>query len=882
MNKNSDPVLYKSFLTAQECHSRGDLAGAEAIYSRLLTIDPADDEVLFLFGYLQAGKGAIDLGLQCLQMARQLKPSNPRIPYTMGVVLQQAGRLGEAVTAYRAALGIDPNYREALENLCTACYDREDFVSALDAAQRALAIDPASVLAIRGVANSLTALGRRAEALTVLNEGIHRHPAHPELRIHHAWELLANGDLVNGWRALEWRDSRLGVFDAPPRSVPFPRWNGEPLAGKTVLVYGEQGVGDEIMYAPYVLGIIAAGGSCILECEPRLEHLFARAFPQCTLLRREESGQIPWHASLPQIDFCISVLSLPLYFDHPLERGAYLSADSARVAYWRQRLQAAGPGLKIGISWRGGASAKVRKIRSIPPGVFGGLIDSSATFVSLQYGATPEEIAAVSPQLQCFAEIDPLRDLDEFAALVAALDVVVSIDNSTVHLAGALGVKTLLLLPVYAEWRWGPAASGESPWYQSVELVRQREATDSGWQEALISVKKRLDGLQPVQAGKNSTGDDSAAIIYPAKQGRSALLVADTHYWYHWGCTCSSLGMHEGLRQRFDTIRVLPLSRLLAGCPQPTAVDNLDADDFFRHFEERCPDIATQIQAADCVIINGEDSVFRTQPLKLFLFYLAYVAVRRYGKRVALINHSTEPSEVCLTGMASADAYRARVYGVLEVVASDAGSLDYLRQFNPEVQLGFDCLPRFLMVHSSGQQSDKNQRKLVLGGSPSWTAEMVACFVRLAAWMHGKGYAVEILSGAKALLAAEEIAFVEVMAAALRQARIEYAMHFPLSEAEWLEAIGSADLLASGHFHYCIAAAFKQVPFLATGNLGGKTSRLLGDLGLDPDVVALAAKDYGKVVERARKLLQEGTPSLASQERLDELLIRTEQNFVRL
>lgn len=120
MIKNSDPVLYKSFLTAQECHQAGDLTSAEAIYSRLLALDPADDELLFLFGNLQVSKGAIDVGLECLRLAQHLKPSNPRIAYAIGQVLQEVGRWHEAVEAYRTALALNPDSREARDTLCSA------------------------------------------------------------------------------------------------------------------------------------------------------------------------------------------------------------------------------------------------------------------------------------------------------------------------------------------------------------------------------------------------------------------------------------------------------------------------------------------------------------------------------------------------------------------------------------------------------------------------------------------------------------------------------------------------------------------------------------------------------------------------------------------
>lgn len=888
MLKDSDPGLQRSFLTARERHQRGDLASAEAIYSRLLALDPADSEVLFLFGHLQVTKGALDAGLECLQLAHQLDATNSQIPYTIGVILQEASRLAESIAAYQSALALSPNMLTAWENLCTAYYDQQEFAHGLAAAERARHLKPESPLAIRGAANCLAAMGRRAEALDILETGIHYHPAHGELRIHHAWELMANGLFAQGWRALEWRHSRQGVTDAPARSVPWPRWNGESLPGKTILVYGEQGIGDEIMFAPWVQFITQAGGRCLLECEPRLEQLFARAFPQCLILQREGHAQIPWHADLPTIDYCISAFSLPIYFQQPPPRSAYLAALPQRVAHWRERLTTLGPGRKVGISWRGGLSARVRAIRSIAPDVFGELVDPKDVYISLQYGATADEVAKVSPAVHHFSVPDPLQDLDEFAALVSALDVVVSVDNSTIHLAGALGIKTLMLLPVYSEWRWGNALAGVSPWYQSVDMIRQSVASEAGWGELVKRARNWIENLEAA-TGKHlaevsillASGQGAQAdIVLPVGTGRAALLVGDTHYWYHWGCACTSLGLHEGLRTCFETIRVLPLLRLHADGPVPDGMESLDSDEFFERFEKSYADIVAEIKATDCVIVNGEGSIHGTGPLPLRLLYLAYVAKTRYGKRVAVVNHSCYPGEAWLAdGQTPATAYYAKVYSALDqAVVREEISFTNLVALGCEPSLGCDCLPGFLSQHG-GPAALKRSRKVVFGGSVSWSAEMVICFVELARWAVKRGYALEILSGSKANLAGDEVGFVEALVLALERAGLAHNLLFPLSEKEWLSAIGSAALVVSGRFHYSIAAAFQGVPFLVAESNTAKITGLLAALALAPDLVALPRSAYPTATQKARKLLRDAKNGRVSPERLELLRNRTLLNF---
>ena len=884
MLRNSDPALQNAFLAARRCHQHGDLKGAEAIYSRLLALDPADGEVLFLFGYLKANNGEIDLGLECMQLAHQLKADDPQIPFAMGVVLQENGRLAEAVAAYQSAVTIDQRYLAAWENLCAACYDQEAFSSGLVAAEKALGLNSQSPLAIRGAANCLTALGRRSEALVVLDKGVQFHPANPDLRIHRSWELMANGRFDEAWPELEWRYARRGRADAPPRLVPYPRWNGENIAGKTVLVYGEQGIGDEIMYAPYVLGLVRAGAQCVIECDQRLEGAFATAFPECLILRRVSRDQIPWRASLPKIDYCIPALSLPLYFTHPLARGAFLKANAERTEYWKHRLSQIGDGPKIGVSWRGGADAMARRIRSIPERVFGELIDDQAVFVSLQYGATSTEIEGVAPELQFFPEVNPLIDLDEFLALMSALDAVVSIDNSTVHFAGALGVKTLLLLPVYSEWRWGNQASGTSLWYSSVELIRQKTASEQGWRDLLNEARRWLFSercFEPGALGYGSAEQSRQAKLIPETvgKGRSALLLGDTNYWYHWGCSCTSLGLHEGLRSRFEKIAVLPLFRLVSGCPVPSALECLESEEFFRQFSESCPDILSAMTTVDCVVINGEGSIHGSGALPLILLYIAYVAKKRLNKRVAIVNHSCYPGAVSIqSGFKEINEYYARVYAALDVaVVRESNCLESVTGFSENVFLGFDCLPLFLEKHKPAGLV--RQRKLVLGGSVSWSPAMVDCFSELAKWAADEGYAVEILSGAKAFLASDEIGFVEQMVRALEGKQIAHTLSFPLSEMDWLNRIGTAALVVSGRFHYSVAAAFQQVPFLVAESNTQKIAGLIFELQLDSELVGLGSKQYGKIVDKARRVLLNERYGTAAPERLSELCLRARQNF---
>lgn len=871
--KDSNPVLRESFRTARACHQAGDLDGAEALYRRLLGMDPGDDQVLFLFGALRADRGDLATGLECLGLARGLNPGNPVIPYTQGVLLQQAGRLEEAQDAYRSCLAAQPDHQAALENLAAACYELDAFQEGLTLARRARRQVPDSRLALRAEANCLTGLGRRSEALAVLEQALRLHPATPSLRIHRAWELMANGRFDEGLREHEWRNLGALAEENNAREVPYPRWAGEPVAGRTLLVYGEAGVGDEVMFAPYVQGLLDAGAHCILECDPRLVALFARALPGCRILPRQSRNAIPWEQRLAEVDWAISSASLPAHVSPPGRQQAFLQPDPALAAAWRERLEALGPGLRVGVSWRGGAHPKAQALRSIPPALFGSLVSKGARFVSLQYGAGADECARVSPALHALDGLDPLTDLDGFAALVSQLDLVISVDNSTVHFAAALGVPTWVLLPRYAEWRWGRHEADAARWYRGLRFFQQGKPGEAGWRKVIARVRKALAEFVPAPRDELPMAP-AAPILPPADPSpapRRALLLGDTQNWYHWGCSCTSLGLHQQLREAFGRIDTLPLSRVLREVPVPVGLADLDDPDFLEGLRRRCPEVVAALEAADTVVVNGEGSIHGTGPAALVLLYLAHAARLHLGRRVHIVNHSCFPGDGRLAdGTPAADFY-ARVYRAVDrVVVRERHSREQLRALGVEAELGFDCLPLFLDGRPSPAPVDTG-RRIVFGGSVSWTPELVEAFAGLAQKLAAEGHAIEILSGAKAYLADDEVGFVEAFGRRLRQLQVPFHLQFALSEAQWLRAIAGAALVVSGRFHYSVAAAFQGVPFLVAESNTAKVAGLLEALELDPERVSLAGQGMAELPARAAALLADPALARAAVARLAEL-----------
>jgi tetratricopeptide (TPR) repeat protein len=374
---------------------------------------------------------------------------------------------------------------------------------ALAAIERALALglEDVETLAAYGVA--LHEVGRLEDALEAYEAARSLDPEHVGARFHRAITLLTLGRFAEGWPDYE---LRLLSEDRPRRAFPFPRWSGESLAGKTILVYGEQGLGDEILFASCFRELIAAASRCVIDCSPQLEAIFRRSFPAATVRGGRQDEPIDWALSLG-VDVQIPAGSLPLHLRaagaaFPAHEG-YLRADPARVAHWRERLQALRPGRVIGISWRGGTPRTRTERRSLSLADLAPLLrDPGSRFVSLQYGpdaATEVERFASQTAIRVHHWPEAIDDYGETAALATALDGIVSVCTAIVHLGGALGRPVWVAAPRVPEWRYG-VSGDHMPWYPSVRLIRRRDA--QSWSPVVDAIRGELRAFHPESAGR--------------------------------------------------------------------------------------------------------------------------------------------------------------------------------------------------------------------------------------------------------------------------------------------------------------------------------------------------------------------------------------------
>jgi tetratricopeptide (TPR) repeat protein len=435
-------------------HQQGRLAEAEQIYLQVLAIEPGHPDGLHLLGMVAFQTGRDEAAAELIRQAIAIKADAPSYHSNLGNVLQSQGKLAEGGACYQRALLLKPDLAEVHLNLGNIFKALGDADSSLACYERALSLSPE--------------LAEAAAAKAMI--------------------LLLKGEFAAGWRAFE---RRWGTkeFETPMRAYPLPLWTGERVVTGRLLIWGEQGIGDEVMFAGLIPDLVRAGHRCVLDCDARLQPLFARSFPAVEVV----SGVA--QEILPEQDLAAHLPSgsLPGLFRNSVEdfqatTSPYLRADPAARNRFRNRYD---DGRKLaGLAWQTKSNATGRS-RSVDLSMLAPLFAlPGVRWVSLQYGRHDElqkQAEAVKAPILIDRELDQLSDIDAFAAQIAAMDLVVCIDNSTAHLAGALGVPTWVLLPFAADWRW-LRARGDSLWYPTVRLFRQVERDE--WR----SVVRRIAG----------------------------------------------------------------------------------------------------------------------------------------------------------------------------------------------------------------------------------------------------------------------------------------------------------------------------------------------------------------------------------------------------
>jgi len=465
------------------------LERAAELLRRLLKLEPGDADARLRLGRVLGDAGRFGEALVELFVVRRQQPGWEEAHLAVADIYLQLGRPEKAIVANARALELGPTNFGARLNHALLTGEVGDAQGALAQLEALLAEAPGHAQVLGAMGLQLCTLDRFDEGIACFRRALERDPEDAGAHNNLSFALLALGDFANGWKH---QGKKWGLRDNARFKQDFdcPLWRGEPLAGKSIHVWSEQGLGDQVMFAGIFPELLASGARCTFECHPRLERLFARSFPGAAVIPKR-----PRKAPPARPDYHVPMSGLGEFLRRELAafpaHSGYLAADTARRAHWRTRLAALGPGLRVGISWRGGTERTDRRQRSIPLERWRPVFGVPGTrFVSLQYGDCREEVAVIAAEgVPLVHWQDPVDDLDECAALLCELDLVISVTTTAIHLAGALARPVWVLVPAQPGWRY--LRQGERlPWYPSARMWRQERLDD--WEPVIARVAAAL------------------------------------------------------------------------------------------------------------------------------------------------------------------------------------------------------------------------------------------------------------------------------------------------------------------------------------------------------------------------------------------------------
>jgi tetratricopeptide (TPR) repeat protein len=503
-------------------HLRGDHAEARKRIEQAIAVRGTVAAFHFNLGVILKSLQLPREAVASFQRALQLQPNYAEAYYNLGVVLSDLQQLPEAVHCYQQAIQLNPNFSEAYFNLGTLLSESQRFEEALKLYQRAIQANPHDAESFNNLGSAYKELGQLEEAYNAFDKAVELNPHYsiakfnlgvihmvrgeydhalqsfqrliavepnaPDWHLYAGMVLLMQGRLAEGWSEYEWRLQNK-IYGTNIQQYQKPCWQGEPLGGKTILLHAEQGLGDSIQFIRYAALLKQAGAHMLFHVSRALQPLLSR---YAAIDRIVPEGE-----PLPAYDYFIPLLSVPQRLHTTLETiphsVPYLSAAPNLIEAWRERLQTY-TGFRVGINWRGGQGIPAWQLRDLPLELFAPLSQlPNVHLISLQKGDTPRDEAAARrniPLIDFGDEVDQEHGaFMDTAAIMKNLDLVITSDTSTAHLAGALGVPVWVALPFSADWRW-LLNREDSPWYPTMRLLRQTQRGE--WVDVFERIKFAL------------------------------------------------------------------------------------------------------------------------------------------------------------------------------------------------------------------------------------------------------------------------------------------------------------------------------------------------------------------------------------------------------
>jgi tetratricopeptide (TPR) repeat protein len=492
-----DGRLAQWMRSAEACRDAGDLAGAERLGRQLLDVEPDCAPALCLLGEVAAARGENDVAEGLFRRALELADDRPHYHFALGCVLGARGDLAGAERSYRSALALAADHAGARINLGCLLQARGESEAGAGASgeraarelQEAIAHFEAATVNAPASADGWINLGyalaqqRRAEeAVRAYDRALAIEPGRADAHLNRAMARLALGRWTEAWEDYEWRWPASGF---PRPQFVQPEWDGSTLSQRTLLLYTEQGYGDAIQFVRYAPLVAARGARIILRCQPELKSLF-QTVPGVARVVAVADPE-------PAFDAHCALLSLPRLLRTTIDTVPvavpYLS-PAAKAAPGSPPDAGGSRKFRVGIVWASQSLFPGAALKSVPPAALAPLANlPGVEFHSLQMGeaGSPERRSSVPVSLRDLT--GGIRDFSDTAALIAGLDLTISVDTAVAHLAGAMGRPIWTLLPYVADWRWEPDEAA-SRWYPTMRLFRQRHRGD--WGEVLARVAGEL------------------------------------------------------------------------------------------------------------------------------------------------------------------------------------------------------------------------------------------------------------------------------------------------------------------------------------------------------------------------------------------------------
>lgn len=704
---------------------------------------------------------------------------------------------------------------------------------------------------------------------------------------------LSEGNFKEGWQRYETRGMvitrKADNIDALKK---IPLLDSEYKSTNTpLIILPEQGVGDEIMFASLIPEFTAKySGAITLLCTTRLIPIFKRSFPGINISNLKK---IPTRDNQSKI----FIGSLPKFLRN--SESDFIPADSYLIPNDKtkkhyQNKYSSDNNLRIGISWRSGNPLEGTR-RSINLSSISNLLSQpNCSFFNLQYGDISQEVnnlaASIGVRIINDTEIDPLKDLDSYISFASTLDLIITVDNSTAHIGGALGIPTWVMLPYSCDWRW-MRDRDDSLWYKSLRLYRQKETGD--WSNVIKEVTNDLTNrniqpkaesqppvaANPVQNQPQKEKEQTNAIAQKQKSiktDRKIAFLNDTTAWYHWGCTATSEAIRKRIIQSGYKSLNVPINFSYNFQCTPQNAEDFDSIDFFNNACKIHKDIFNAINGCDQVVINGEGSIHHLSKVSLSLLYMAYACKKFLNKPVHIINHSPYPGNVREPQDNFAFQLYKAVYNQLDYIAiREHISHKLMTSYGVDAALSFDCLPITVTEDYKPEKLDA-EKNIVISGSVSFSKDRITDLGKLMQHFHQQGYKIKVLHGAKAFPAQDDLIFIQELQ---KLSFKNYEVIDAKSLTEWLDCINSANIFISGRFHHSLAAIYLETSCVMMESNTLKNVALAETFNMPEPIRFDSDNFFDELLERTEKALKSEPVDI---ELRKSLLQRSEVNFERI